>query len=216
MGGQGGTVGVGGLVDRPMRLSLSDLRALAGATEYVTMECISNNIGGELMSTGSFTGVRLRDLGAMARPTSGDRWVAVKAGDGYSESLPMSLVQGAPEIIVAYELDGAPLPMSHGFPARMIIPGRYGMKGPKWLDSIDMVNQESGGYWEQQGWDRNAVVKTTARIDMPLDGSLVKLGVVSVSGVAFAGTRGISKVVRTRHGRPSRSEAPVKLPRSQF
>src|SRR5258708_11800740 len=128
----------------------------------------------------------------------------------------MSLVQGAPEMIVAYELDGAPLPMSHGFPARMIIPGRYGMKGPKWLDSIDMVNQESGGYWEQQGWDRNAVVKTTARIDMPLDGSLVKLGVVSVSGVAFAGTRRISKVEYSTNGGSSWSEAAVQSPLSNF
>jgi len=61
----------------------------------------------------------------------------------------MSLVQGAPEIVVAYELDGAPLPEAHGFPARMLIPGHYGMKGPKWLDSIDVVDHESGGYWEQ-------------------------------------------------------------------
>ena len=213
---QGWTLGLGGLVDRPMRLSLSDLRTLAGATEYVTMECISNNVGGELMSTGSFTGVRLRDLVAMASPMPRGTWVAFKARDGYSESLPMSLVQGAPEIIVAYELDGGPLPMSHGFPARMIIPGRYGMKGPKWLDSIDVVNQESGGYWEQQGWDRNAVVKTTARIDMPVDGSLVKLGVVSVSGVAFAGTHGINKVEFSTNGGSSWSEAPFKPPLSNL
>src|SRR5258708_20130618 len=115
------------------------------------MECISNNIGGELMSTGSFTGVRLRDLVAMASPTSRATWVAFKARDGYSESLPMSLVQGAPEIIVAYELDGAPLPMSHGFPARMIIPGRYGMKGPNWLHSIDISTPAHGGHLEPHG-----------------------------------------------------------------
>jgi DMSO/TMAO reductase YedYZ molybdopterin-dependent catalytic subunit len=90
------------------------------------------------------------------------------------------------------------------------------MKGPKWLDSIDMVNQESGGYWEQQGWDRNAVVKTTARIDMPADGSLVKLGVISVSGVAFAGTRGISKVEYSTDGGSSWSEAPFKPPLSNL
>src|SRR5260370_12124920 len=90
------------------------------------------------------------------------------------------------------------------------------MKGTKWLDSIDMVKQESGGYWEQQGWDRNAVVKTTARIDMPLDGSLVKLGVVSGSGVAFAGTRGISKVEYSTNGGSRWSEAPVKPPLSNL
>jgi DMSO/TMAO reductase YedYZ molybdopterin-dependent catalytic subunit len=214
--GQGWTLGVGGMVDRPMRLSLADLRALAASTEYVTMACISNNVGGELMSTGSFIGVKLLDLIAMASPRPQGTWVAFKARDGYSESLPMSLVQGAPEIIVAYELDGAPLPMNHGFPARMVIPGHYGMKGPKWLDSIDVVSQESGGYWEQQGWDHNAIVKTTARIDVPSDGGLVKLGVVSLAGVAFAGTRGISKVEYSTDGGSSWSTAPFKAPLSNL
>ena len=97
---------MGGLVDKPMRLSLADLRALPGASEFVTMECISNNVGGELMSTGSFSGVRLRDLLTMASPKAQGSWVAFKARDGYSESIPMSLVQGAPEILVAYALDG--------------------------------------------------------------------------------------------------------------
>jgi DMSO/TMAO reductase YedYZ molybdopterin-dependent catalytic subunit len=213
---QGWTLGVGGLVDKPVRLSLSDLRALPGVTEYVTMECISNNVGGELISTGSFTGVRLRELLAVAGPKPQGTWVAFKARDGYSESVPFSLVDGAPEIIVAYELGGMPLPTNHGFPARMIIPGHYGMKGPKWLDSIDLVNHESGGYWEQQGWDHNAVVKTTARIDMPADGALVKLGAVTFSGVAFAGTRGIAKVEYSTDGGSSWSNAPFAPPLSNL
>src|SRR4030088_849643 len=114
---QGWTLSVGGLVDRPMRLSLSDLRALPGASEYVTMLCISNNVGGDLMSTGGFTGVRLRELLAMAGPKPQGTWVAFKARDGYTESLQLSVVDGAPEILVAYDLDGSPLPMSHGFAA---------------------------------------------------------------------------------------------------
>jgi DMSO/TMAO reductase YedYZ molybdopterin-dependent catalytic subunit len=211
---QGWSLRVGGLVEKPIRLSLSELRALAGTSEYVTMECISNNVGGDLMSTGSFTGVRLRDLVAMAGAKPQGTWAAFTARDGYAESLPMSLVQGAPEIIVAYALDGAPLPMSHGFPARMIIPGHYGMKGPKWLDSIDLVNHESGGYWEQQGWDHNAIVKTTARIDVPNDADIVKLGPVSIYGVAFAGTRGISKVEYTTDGGSTWNEAPFRPPLS--
>jgi DMSO/TMAO reductase YedYZ molybdopterin-dependent catalytic subunit len=214
--GQTWSLAVGGMVDRPMRLSLTELRALAASTEYVTLACISNNVGGELMSTGSFTGVSLRDLVAMAAPKPQGTWVAFKARDGYSESLPMSLVQGAPEILVAYQLDGVPLPMNHGFPARVIIPGRYGMKGPKWLDSIDVVNQESGGYWEQQGWDHNAIVKTTARIDLPRDSAVVKLGMVSLAGVAFAGTRGISKVEYSTDGGSSWSAAPFKPPLSNL
>jgi DMSO/TMAO reductase YedYZ molybdopterin-dependent catalytic subunit len=191
---------VGGLVDRPLKLSLSELENLPSATEYVTMECISNDVGGALMSTGSFTGVRMRDLLAMAAPKSNGTWAAFKARDGYAESLPLSLINGELEILVAYQLDSSPLPDSHGFPARVLIPGRYGMKGPKWLDSIDLVDRESGGYWEQQGWDHNAVIKTTARFDVPREGDIARLGPVALAGVAFAGTRGISKVEYSADG----------------
>ena len=213
---QGWALGVGGLVEKQMKLSLADLRALPSATEYVTMECISNNVGGELISTGSFTGVRLKDLLSMASPRASGTWAAFKARDGYAESLPLSLIQGAPEILVAYDLDGSPLPMSHGFPARMLIPGHYGMKGPKWLDSIDLVDHESGGYWEQQGWDHNAVVKTTARFDAPRDADIVKLGSISLAGVAFAGTRGISRVEYSTDSGATWNVADFKPPLSQL
>lgn len=205
---------VGGMVDKPFSLSLSDLRALPSATQYVTLECISNNVGGPWMSTGSFTGVSLRDLLAMASPQASGTWVAFKARDGYEESLLISLVESAPEIFVAYELDGAPLPEAHGYPARMLIPGHYGMKGPKWLDSISVVNQESTGYWEQQGWDSNAAVKTTSRFDEPGEGDIVKVGPVLLAGVAFAGTRGISKVEYSTDAGRTWNEAPFKEPLS--
>ena len=214
--GQGWSLSIGGLVDKPMRLSLTDLYDLPKTTEYVTLECISNNVGGDLMSTGSFTGVSLRDLLASASPQASATWAAFKARDGYAESLPMSLVQGAPEVLVAYQLDGAPLPTSHGFPARILIPGHYGMKGPKWLDSIELVDHESGGVWEAQGWDHNAVVKTTARFDVPGDGDIVKLGTIALSGVAFAGSRGISKVEYSTDGGRSWTVADFKAPLSQL
>ena len=211
---QGWSLAVGGLVDKPLKLSLTDLRALPGVSEYVTLECVSNNVGGGLMSTGSFTGVRLADLLTMAGTRAAGTWVAFTARDGYTESIPTSLVRASPEILVAYDLDGAPLPGGHGFPARMVIPGLYGMKGPKWLDRIDLVNHESGGYWEQQGWEHNPIVKTTSRIDMPKDGDVVKLGSVSVAGVAFAGTRGISKVEVSTDGGASWGAAPFRVPLS--
>ena len=206
----GWSLSVGGLADHPLKLSLTDLRQLPSAIEFVTLECISNDIGGPLMSTGSFTGVRLRELLALASPQSRGSWAAFKARDGYLESLPLSLIEGAPEILIAYELDGAPLPTSHGFPARVLIPGHYGMKGPKWLDSIDLVDHESGGYWEQQGWDHNAVVKTTSRFDVPRDGDTVKLGPVDLFGVAFSGTRGIRGVECSTDGGHTWSPADFK------
>ena len=212
--GQSWSLSVGGLVDKPMKLSIADLRALPGVSEYVTLECVSNDVGGGLMSTGSFTGVRLADLLTMAGARSSGTWVAFTAVDGYTESIPVSLVRASPEILVAYDLDGAALPVSHGYPARMVIPGLYGMKGPKWLNRIDLVNHESGGYWEQQGWDHNPIVKTTSRIDAPADGGVVKLGTVTIAGVAFAGTRGIKKVEYSTDGGGSWSEAPFKAPLS--
>jgi DMSO/TMAO reductase YedYZ molybdopterin-dependent catalytic subunit len=191
---------VGGMVDRPASLSFSDLRALPSAQEYVTLECISNNVGGDQISTGLFTGVRMRDLVASASPHVGATWISLKARDGYTESVPLSLVSGAPEILVAYELDGAPLPQQHGFPARVLIPGHYGMKGPKWLESIELAGSELRGYWELQGWDHNAVVKTMAKFDVPGNGDILKSGAIQLGGVAFAGTRGISKVEYTTDG----------------
>ena len=210
----GWTLSIGGAVDKPMKLSLAQLRALPSTTEYVTLECISNDVGGGLISTGSFTGVSLSVLLAMASPRAEGSWAAFKARDGYAESLPMSMIQSSPEYLVAYDLDGAPLPELHGFPARILLPGHYGMKGPKWLDSIDLVDRESGGYWEAQGWDHNAIVRTMSRFDMPRDGSIVKLGAVTVSGVAYAGVKGVSKVEYSTDGGKTWSPADIKAPLS--
>jgi hypothetical protein len=139
-----------------------------------------------------------------------------KARDGYTESLPLSVVQDSPEILVAYMLNKQPLPTSHGFPARILIPGRYGMKGPKWLDAIELATGEANGYWEQQGWDHNAVVKTTSRLDLPGDGDIVKVGAIDVGGVAFGGKRGISKVEYSTDGGTSWIAAAFDAPLSRF
>ena len=192
--GGGWSLKVGGLANKSLSLTLDELKALPATEQYTTLECISNNVGGPQISTGAWKGVALRDLVQMAGPTAQAGWVSFKARDGYVESLALNLVQSAPEILVAYELNGAPLPSQHGFPARMLIPGHYGMKGPKWLDSIELADTEAHGYWEQQGWDHNAIVKTMSRIDVPVDGDIVRVGAIEVAGIAFAGTRGISKV----------------------
>src|SRR6266851_2805052 len=175
---------IGGMAGNPVSLTLQDLRALPVTSEYVTLECISNNVGGNLMSTGGFTGVSLKYLLEQVKPTSSATWAAFKA--------------------------------AHGYPARILIPGRYGMKGPKWLTEIELVDHESGGYWEQQGWDHNAVVKTTSRFDVPRDGDIVKVSGVTISGVAYAGTRGIGKVEVTTDGGASWTEALRTAPLSQL
>jgi DMSO/TMAO reductase YedYZ molybdopterin-dependent catalytic subunit len=133
---RGWALQVSGMVGRSLHLSLQELEAIPGVTQVVTLECVSNDVGGPLMSTGRFTGLPLRDLLTMASPTSGARAVGFKARDGYTESLSLDTVMRSPEILVAYRLNGGALPDPHGFPARVLIPGHYGMKGPKWLDGI--------------------------------------------------------------------------------
>jgi DMSO/TMAO reductase YedYZ molybdopterin-dependent catalytic subunit len=192
---RGWALQVDGMVGRPLRLSLTELEAIPGVTEAVTLECVSNNVGGSLVSTGRFTGLPLRDLLTMAGPTPGAHAVAFKARDGYAESLALDTVMASSQVLVAYRLNGAPLPDLHGFPARILIPGHYGMKGPKWLDSISLVPSVEQGYWEGQGWDQQAVVRTTARFDVPLDGALLRAQAPAVlAGVAFAGLRGVQAV----------------------
>jgi DMSO/TMAO reductase YedYZ molybdopterin-dependent catalytic subunit len=210
----GWSLRVGGLVARTLKLSYQDLQGVPATTQIVTLECISNDVGGNLMSTGRFTGVPLRDLVAMAEPRPGAAAVNFRARDGYTESLPLSVVMAAPEIMVAYRLDGSPLPDGHGFPARMLIPGRYGMKGPKWLEQIDVAAAQAGGFWEQQGWDDQAVVRTTSRFDTPRNGSVVRSAAVPLAGVAFAGTRGVKAVEWSADGGRTWTPAELKPPLS--
>jgi DMSO/TMAO reductase YedYZ molybdopterin-dependent catalytic subunit len=210
----GWSLRVGGLVGRALRLSHQDLQAVPATTQYVTLECISNDVGGDLMSTGRFTGVPLRDLLTMAEPRPGAAAVNFRASDGYTESLPLPVVMSSPEIMVAHQLDGAPLPDLHGFPARMLIPGRYGMKGPKWLEEIDVAAAEGGGFWELQGWDQQAVVRTTSRFDTPQDSAVLRLGQITLAGVAFAGRRGVQAVEWSADGGRTWSPADLKPPLS--
>jgi DMSO/TMAO reductase YedYZ molybdopterin-dependent catalytic subunit len=206
------SLNIHGLVDRPQRLNLDAVKALSATTEYVTLECISNNVGGPQISTGSFSGPSLRDVLALASVQSSATLIAFRSRDGYTESLPLSLVQSSPEILLAHSLDGAPLPDAHGFPARILVPGHYGMKGPKWVEDIELTTGTRSGYWENQGWNPDASVKTTARFDQPLQGALLKAGPVSLSGIAFAGKRGVSKVQYSADGGRTWIEADLKPP----
>jgi len=210
----GWSLRVSGMVAQPLKLSYQDLKAVPATTEIVTLECVSNDVGGNLMSTGRFTGVPLRDLLTMAQVRPGAGAVNFRAADGYTESLPLSIVMSTPEILVAHELDGAPLPDAHGFPARMLIPGRYGMKGPKWLQQIDVAASEAGGFWEQQGWDANAFVDATSRFDTPRDGEVVRKGAVQLAGVAFAGTAGVQTVEWSADGGHTWTPADLQPPLS--
>ncbi len=173
-------------------LTYEQLLALPAQQLEVTFECISNEIGGTLISNGMWKGPRVRDVLALASTPPDATYLLIESADGYSESLP--LAELTDDGLLATHLNGEPLTPVHGFPARLVFPGRYGMKQPKWVTRLKLSADNRPGYWEQIGWDEKAIVKTMSRIDSPLDGSMLLRGTVRISGIAFAGTRRISAV----------------------
>ncbi|HEX6673493.1 MAG TPA: molybdopterin-dependent oxidoreductase [Actinomycetes bacterium] len=185
---------IDGLVGQPLRLRYADLLAMPAVEQYVTLQCISNDVGGDLVSTAKWTGVPLADVLARAGGVSKQAVrVAFHAVGGYSDSLPVAKALDR-ATVVAYGMNGTSLPRSHGYPARIIAPGIYGMKNVKWLQRIEVVDYEYLGYWQRSdGWDNLAPIKTASRIDVPTELAVVR-GSLTVAGLAWAGDRRIEKV----------------------
>lgn len=184
-----------GLVERPVTLTLDDLRRLPQQEEIVTLECIANGVGGSLMSTARWRGPRLADVvGLGGRTDPRATHLIVSAVDGYYDSLPASVVDD-PGTMVALEMNGAPLPDRHGRPARILLPGRYGEKNMKWLSGIEVADHDHTGFYQRQGWSETGVVRTFSRFDNIEDGTRLAAGQpFEVRGHAYAGTRGIRSV----------------------
>ncbi len=189
---------ISGLVDRPVDLSLDQLRTgYTRRDQFVTLECISNPVGGPLIGTTLWSGPSFRDVLATAQPKPAAQYAHMLAQDGFDEVVALSTVRADPRVLLAYDWNGAPLPSAHGFPLRVYIPGLYGMKQPKWITDVVLVQDFIPGYWVTRGWDKQAVRKTTSVIDTVATGALLKRGgrtYVPVGGIADAGSRGISKV----------------------
>ena len=184
---------IGGLVETPYRLTYEELTALPAREQFVTLECISNEVGGDLISTALWRGTPLRTVIERAGLRPGVVDVVFESEDGYSESIPVERAM-RDEVLIAYEMNGEPLSVSHGFPARLIVPGFFGLKSVKWLTKIEPVAIDYLGYWQQRGWTDDPVVKTMSRIDTPATRTTRPRGAFPVGGVAFAGDRGIAKV----------------------
>ncbi len=183
-----------GLVDRPLSLAYDDLRRLPAREEIVTFECISNEVGGDLISTARWRGVPLAYLLEQAGLRPEARKVIVRAWDDYSTAIPVDRAVH-PSTILAYEMNGEPLPHKHGFPVRLVTPGLYGMKNPKWVTAVEAVDYDYLGFWEQRGWSDQAVIKTMSEVIVPSRTLAVRTpGPVRLGGVAFAGDRGILRV----------------------
>jgi hypothetical protein len=155
--------------------------------------CISNEIGGELWGNAHWRGVKLRDLLLQAGVRTDALKAVFSAADDYKDSIKLSAALN-PDTLLAWEMNGEPLKSEHGFPARLLIPGIYGMKNVKWLKGITIVNSEFLGFWQNQGWDDAASYQTESRIDVPRGRETLAAGPLALGGVAFAGDRGIQSV----------------------
>jgi DMSO/TMAO reductase YedYZ molybdopterin-dependent catalytic subunit len=180
-----------GLVRAPQTWTLEQLRALQGESRVITLECISNEVGGHLISTAQWRGVTLHTLLAAAGGALPTATQLIFYGvDGYSTSLPLADLLQA-RTLLAWEMNGQPLPARHGFPLRALVAGRYGEQSAKWLSRIELTDQPYKGFYQSQGWS-DGPLSTMSRIDVP--SSTASIGAVTVSGIAFAGLRAITRV----------------------
>ena len=200
-----------GLVDSPLSLTYGQLLDLEAIEQVHTLECISNYVGGDLISTALWTGVPLRDLLGRAQVKSGAYDVVFTSVDGYTDSIPIAKAMEE-RTLVAYLMNGKTVPQDHGYPARMLVPNIYGMKNVKWIRSIEVVNYDFIGYWQGQGWSDSANINTNARIDLPGRNVRWTGDAVTVAGIAFAGARGISKVELSTDGGKSWGQATLETP----
>ena len=187
-----------GLVDNPLVLTLDDIRHnYESRDQYITLSCISGRIGTTLISTTWWTGVSLQKILADVQPQSAARYLIITSGDGFYETVDLDLIASDERIMLAYAWDGQPIPFDHGFPLRIWLPDRYGMKQPKWITGMEVTDEYQPGYWVKRSWDEVAQVKATSVIDtIAVDAIFEKDNqrLVPVGGIAFAGDRGISKV----------------------
>jgi DMSO/TMAO reductase YedYZ molybdopterin-dependent catalytic subunit len=189
---------VDGLVDTPREFSLDELKAFPMVEGHRTLQCISNEVVsyGRLIGNQRWAGARFVDILEVVGVSTAATHVLWRSADGYTESLPLDVARD-PRTWLVYEMGppGTPLTDGHGFPLRVLIAGRYGMKQPKWLSGVELADHDQLGYWEQRGWDQTAAVRTYSRIDEPLTLATVPVGVsFGVYGVASAGDRGIARV----------------------
>jgi DMSO/TMAO reductase YedYZ molybdopterin-dependent catalytic subunit len=208
----GWTLDVTGHVDAPYALDYEALLDHEGAvTRPVTMVCISNVVGGGLIGTTTWRGVPLAGLLEAAGVREGAVDVVTRAADGYSEAIPLSVAREK-RVMIAFGADGVTLTPSHGFPARLLIPGRYGMKSTKWVEEIEVVTDEYDAYWERRGWDEEAVVNTLSYVR-----SVHRQGErTAVGGVAFAGIRGIDRVEVSTDGGDTWTDAELEAPPGEY
>ena len=188
---------VTGLVDRPVELTYPELTALPIIEQYVTIACVSNEVGGDLVGNAKWTGVALRDVLAMAGVQANADQLVGRSVDGFTAGMPVEWVMDESRVpMIAVAMNDAPLPQVHGYPARLIIPGLYGyVSATKWLAELELTRFDTfEAFWIPRGWAAKAPILTQSRIDVPASGATVPAGRTAVAGVAWAPDRGIKAV----------------------
>jgi DMSO/TMAO reductase YedYZ molybdopterin-dependent catalytic subunit len=188
---------IGGLVANSVEWSLDEIKAMPSISEYITMSCISNRVGGSLISTVKWTGVSFQQILDTVQPSDSARAIKITGYDGFDEYIELDLIRNDERIMLAYAFDDQDLPLRNGYPLRTHIPNHYGMKQPKWIQAMEFVDAWEEGYWVRRGWSRDAIVNSTSVVDTVATNDVYTVGeqsFVPIGGMAWAGDRGIVRV----------------------
>ena len=186
-----------GMVDRQVTLNYDELVAMPLVEQFVTIACVSNVVGGRLVGNAKWTGVKLRDVLAMAGVHPDADQLIGQSVDGFTAGMPVEWVMDPSRTpMIAVAMNDAPLPRQHGYPARLIVPGLYGyVSATKWLASLSLTRfDQVEGFWVPLGWAQKAPILTQSRIDVPGDGANLAVGHTPIAGLAWAPDRGITAV----------------------
>jgi DMSO/TMAO reductase YedYZ molybdopterin-dependent catalytic subunit len=185
-----------GMVSREIVVTFDQLLRRPLLEDYITLCCVSNPVGGPYTGNAKWLGASLASLLRAAGPLRGASQLLCTSVDGFTSGTPLSVVLDGRDALVAVAMNGTALPVEHGFPARLVVPGLYGyVSACKWVTDIEVTTfQAASGYWAQRGWSQQAPIKTESRIDVPAPGSSVRTGRVAVAGVAWAQHKGIEAV----------------------
>jgi DMSO/TMAO reductase YedYZ molybdopterin-dependent catalytic subunit len=185
-----------GRVRKEMELTFNDLLNRPLIERYATLSCVSNEVGGNLVGNAKWLGVPLKDILEEAGPDPAADQVVSRSDDGFSAGTPTAVMLDGRDAMIAIGMNGEPLPIAHGFPARLVVPGLYGyVSATKWVTDIELTTFAAfDAYWVPRGWSQQAPIKTQSRIDKPRSGARFAAGQTVIAGVAWAPHRGISKV----------------------
>jgi DMSO/TMAO reductase YedYZ molybdopterin-dependent catalytic subunit len=185
-----------GMVRNPITISWAELLKRPMIERYVTLACVSNEVGGDLIGNALWLGTPIKALLDEAQPLPDADQVIQRSVDGWTCGSPTAVLRDGRDALLAVGMNGEPLPVDHGFPVRMVVPGLYGyVSACKWITEIELSRfQDFDAYWVPRGWSQQAPIKTESRIDTPRDGAKRSAGPITVAGVAWAQHRGIAKV----------------------